>query len=79
MFPRFTCFGDREIAVAWVILCQLDAGSCKMSDAKGASMMDEEGANEEQGLSTVILRESKCSCISVLPKTSASLHRLPAL
>lgn len=78
MFPRFTYFSNGEIAVARVILCQLDAGSFKMSDAKVVSMMNEEGANEEQGLSTVIIQESKCSCISVLPKTSASLHRPPA-
>lgn len=61
-----------------VIFCQLDAGSFKMSDAKAVSVMYEEGANEVQGLSTVILWETKCTFISVFPKASASLHQLTA-
>lgn len=55
MFQKFTCFINEEIAITRVIFCQLDAGSFKMSDAKIVSMMYEEGANEVQGLSTVIL------------------------
>ena len=61
-----------------IIFCQLDAGSFKMSDAKVVSVMYEEGANEVQGLSTVILWEIKCSFISVFPKASASLQQFTA-
>lgn len=49
-----------------------------MSDAKVVSVMYEEGANDVQCLSTVILWETKCSFISVFPKTSASLHQFTA-
>lgn len=49
-----------------------------MSDAKVVSVMYEESANEVQGLSTVILWETKCSFISIFPKASASLHQLTA-
>lgn len=55
MLQKFTCFINEEVAIIWVIFCQLDAGSFKMSYAKVVSMMYEEGANEVQGLNTVIL------------------------
>lgn len=53
-----------------VIFCQLAAGSFKMSDAKVVSVMYEEGPNEVQGLSTVMLWETKC--FFCLPKSLCS-------
>lgn len=78
MFPKFTCFINEEIAITRVIFCQLDADSFKMSDAKVVSVMYEEGANEVQGLSTVVLWKMQCSFISVFPKDSAFLHKFTA-
>lgn len=78
MFPKFTCFINEEIAITRVIFCQPDADSFKMSDAKVVSVMYEEGANEVQGLSTVILWKTQCSFISVFPKDSAFLHKFTA-
>jgi len=41
-----------------VVFCQLAASSFKMSDTKVVSVMYEQGANEVQGFSTVILWET---------------------
>lgn len=76
IFQKFSCFINEEIAITWVIFCQLDAGSFRMSDAKVLSVMYEEGANEVQGLGTVRLWKTECSFVLSPPKT---LHSYTSL